>query len=205
MRGSVWVEQEIAIAAFIQHALKRKLEVAIYLQKGIHREGIREQLRLLPVEFEKADDVLTDFRDRLPQWMLNEAPEYSLAAMVRFTTDSLSGALHNYRLFVDLVNVGKVQVKDWRVKVEIPKEFVRVRQGLNDVAVIEEDSSALPPADAKIYPGEKRTNVVTVAYFVDDANYDLIDAEDSVVKVTLWSGDMPPSVLVVPLSQLNEF
>ncbi len=39
-RGSVWVEQELAICAFTQHVLDRRLEVALYLQRGISHEGI---------------------------------------------------------------------------------------------------------------------------------------------------------------------
>jgi hypothetical protein len=71
VRASVWIEQEIAIAAFIQHALKRQIEVAIYLQKGIKREGPREQLRLAPIEFETSAEVLSDVRQRVSAWRLD--------------------------------------------------------------------------------------------------------------------------------------
>ena len=74
VRASVWIEQEIAIAAFIQHALERKIEVALYIQRGIVREGIREQLRLAPVEFAAPDDVLNDVRERLTGWNLGTSP-----------------------------------------------------------------------------------------------------------------------------------
>jgi hypothetical protein len=43
-RTSVWVEQEMAIAAFLQQAQARRLEVAVYIQKGVKREGVRDQL-----------------------------------------------------------------------------------------------------------------------------------------------------------------
>ena len=33
IRGSVWIEQEIAIAAFIQHVLRRRIEGALYMQR----------------------------------------------------------------------------------------------------------------------------------------------------------------------------
>src|SRR5260370_6655098 len=51
-RASVWIEQEIAIAAFIQHIQKRPLRVAAYVQKGISLEGVREKLLLNPIQFE---------------------------------------------------------------------------------------------------------------------------------------------------------
>ncbi len=68
VRGSVWIEQELAIAAFIQNVLRQPIEVAMYFQKGIHREGIREQLRLGPVEFESDAEVVNDFRQRVATW-----------------------------------------------------------------------------------------------------------------------------------------
>ena len=64
-RGSLWVEQELAIAAFVQHVLKRDLQVVLYIQKGISREGIRQQLRLKPIEFESERDVVDDFAKRV--------------------------------------------------------------------------------------------------------------------------------------------
>lgn len=70
-RGSVWVEQEVAIAAFIQNVLARPIEVALYIQKGISLEGIRQQLRLKPFEFENPDEVIDDLRSRLKGWRLD--------------------------------------------------------------------------------------------------------------------------------------
>jgi hypothetical protein len=64
IRGSVWVEQEIAIASFLAHT-REDLPVLVYIQKGITREGVRQQLRLAPVEFETEDEVLIDLRRRI--------------------------------------------------------------------------------------------------------------------------------------------
>jgi hypothetical protein len=38
VRASVWVEQELAIAAFLQQAQGRQLAVAVHIQEGIQRE-----------------------------------------------------------------------------------------------------------------------------------------------------------------------
>jgi len=77
-RGSVWIEQEIAIAAFIQHVLKRNIEVVLYAQEGIELEGIRQQLRLKPVSFKTATDILTDLPGRLGSWQLESRRKASL-------------------------------------------------------------------------------------------------------------------------------
>jgi hypothetical protein len=65
IRGSVWVEQEIGIAAFLAQAQQRRLPVLVYIQKGIEREGVRQQLRLKPVEFEAEEEVLADLREQI--------------------------------------------------------------------------------------------------------------------------------------------
>jgi len=74
VRGSVWVEQEIAVAAFITQVLKRNLAVRLYVQKGIKREGIRDQLQLNPLTFLNNDEVVTDFRTWLGEQFHIETP-----------------------------------------------------------------------------------------------------------------------------------
>lgn len=65
IRGSIWIEQEIAIAAFLTETRKRDIPVLLYIQKGIKREGVREQLKLNPIEFVEESEVLADFVSRL--------------------------------------------------------------------------------------------------------------------------------------------
>ncbi len=63
-RASVWIEQEIAIAAFLT-ATRAEIPVLVYAPKGIKREGVREQLKLAPIEFTDEDDLLADFETQL--------------------------------------------------------------------------------------------------------------------------------------------
>jgi hypothetical protein len=65
VRGSVWVEQEIAIAAFLAQVHHRDIPALVYAQEKIKREGLREQLKLEPLTFKEEQQVLEDFRDRL--------------------------------------------------------------------------------------------------------------------------------------------
>jgi hypothetical protein len=69
-RGSVWIEQELAIAAFLRFLTGRDIPVFLYLQVGaegdeIKREGLREQLRLDPIPFASPEDVLRDLQRRI--------------------------------------------------------------------------------------------------------------------------------------------
>lgn len=61
-RGSVWIEQEIAIAASMQHAGKDLL-VAAYIEDGIKREGLRDLLHLNPMTFTNPDEIVRDFEN----------------------------------------------------------------------------------------------------------------------------------------------
>jgi hypothetical protein len=65
VRGSVWIEQEIAIAAFLTETQGRDIPVVLYLQEGIVLEGVRQQLHLNPFIFSKNEEVLSDFRQRI--------------------------------------------------------------------------------------------------------------------------------------------
>lgn len=65
MRASVWIEQEIAIAAFVQQRLGQRIDVKAYLQSGISREGLRQQLHLNVTHFSKNSEVIEDFRKHL--------------------------------------------------------------------------------------------------------------------------------------------
>jgi hypothetical protein len=67
-RASVWIEQEIAIAAFMVQVLGRPLCVAAYIHKDIAREGMRMELQLNPVSFRRDDEVLAHLRQILPAW-----------------------------------------------------------------------------------------------------------------------------------------
>jgi hypothetical protein len=68
IRASVWVEQEIAIAAYMTQILKRPLRIAPYIHRSIRREGMRDQLLLNAVPFMDDSEVLIHLRSVLPGW-----------------------------------------------------------------------------------------------------------------------------------------
>lgn len=68
VRGSVWIEQEIAIAAYITQMLKRPLKIAPYVHRTIRREGMRDQLLLNAILFTDDSEVLSHLRDVLASW-----------------------------------------------------------------------------------------------------------------------------------------
>jgi len=67
-RASVWIEQEIAIAAYIQRTRKQELKVAAYVHESIQREGLRQLLQLNPIQFKHSGEVLAHLTERLKSW-----------------------------------------------------------------------------------------------------------------------------------------
>jgi hypothetical protein len=65
-RASVWIEQEIAIAAYISRIEKRVLPIITYTHASVSREGLRQFIHLNPIEFRTELQVITDLITRLP-------------------------------------------------------------------------------------------------------------------------------------------
>ncbi len=67
-RASVWIEQEIAIATYIQRVENRSLPIIAFKHKLVGREGIRDLLHLNPIEFTDEAEVLAELPKRLETW-----------------------------------------------------------------------------------------------------------------------------------------
>lgn len=67
-RASIWIEQEIAIATYIQRVENRQLPIIAFKHKSVGREGIRDLLHLNPIEFTDEAEVLSELRIRLGAW-----------------------------------------------------------------------------------------------------------------------------------------
>jgi hypothetical protein len=65
IRASVWIEQEIAIATYIERLEKRQIEIIAFKHKSVSLEGIRSLLQLNPVEFNDDAQVLETLKKRL--------------------------------------------------------------------------------------------------------------------------------------------
>src|SRR5271154_1435950 len=68
VRASVWIEQEIAIATYIQRVEKRTLPIIAFKHKSVGRDGIRDLLHLNPFEFSQEAEILTELPKRLAAW-----------------------------------------------------------------------------------------------------------------------------------------
>jgi hypothetical protein len=67
-RASVWIEQEIAIATYIQRIEKRVLPVIAFIHNSVGREGLRDLLHLNPIAFISESEVLEKLPPLLREW-----------------------------------------------------------------------------------------------------------------------------------------
>ena len=79
VRASVWIEQEIAIAAYITQLLGREINILCYAHRDIilKREGMRAYLPLNPIPFTDGAEIISDLTDRLPRWKPTPRPSSS--------------------------------------------------------------------------------------------------------------------------------
>jgi hypothetical protein len=121
IRGSVWIEQEIAIAAFITHCMGRKIEVAAFIHEDIRREGIRDLLHLNPIQFRTNEEVLNRLPGILSTWKLEAA---NVKLHVRYNRTRTSSERHDYQLEVLVENTGSARIEQYQLDFMFPNAFL---------------------------------------------------------------------------------
>ena len=207
-RGSVWVEQELAICAFAQYVLDRQLAVALYLQRGISREGIRSQLRLKPVEFDSVRDVLADLPRQVAEWKLLAVSTAPLIARWEWKLQpGYTGERHDYRFSVQLYNNGNALIDQWKVEMWFPSSFIE-HADRSQPFVYNSDADTNYLGDAKrIWPGS-RLPVFTVAYVVTDGNWPgwlEVPREGPKVRIRVSTANAQPWEEEISMTDVQEF
>jgi hypothetical protein len=118
-RASVWIEQEIAIAAYIQRTTKSDLLAAAYIEKGVGREGLRELLHLNPLEFTSNDQIITDLKARLNTWHKSSESDYSGELQLE-VFPRREGPIQVRRLTPILMSRGK-RANEYSCMIEVPE------------------------------------------------------------------------------------
>lgn len=115
-RASVWVEQEVAMATFMEQVLGRPLYVALFVEKGIALEGIRQSIQLNPtVEFTKSEEVIAALREILPTWKtplyIADEERRKMVDSVVLTIKTDTGHQRNYTIFIENHSEYSVEIK----------------------------------------------------------------------------------------------
>ncbi len=139
-RASVWVEQELAITAFLEHISARKIYVEAFAQKGINREGVREQLLLNPTVFETSDEVLDRLRQILPKWGPAAAQSEVEIKLTSQNVTVVGGLAERHLLELSARNLSLRRIGGYWVELEIPLPFLI--PGRHYLALVQERTSA---------------------------------------------------------------
>lgn len=192
-RGSLWIEQEIAITAFIRHALGRSLPTYFYKQADVSLEGIRSALSMNPrVKFTGESQVLEDLRSVLPSAPFSASSEYDLEPVVTCEPTGENGARHTYVLKVDVKNIGEQRVAEFLMQVRFPRAFLRTigwaaenQHESNESHVCFELDQKRSPTQG-LYPGKTLREPLTFEYFVDNTLYRDSSAMRSTILIELF-------------------
>jgi len=208
IRGSVWVEQEIAIASFIQQVLGRRIEVALYIQRGIVREGIRQQLRLKPVEFDQSDEVLADLRERVESWAIQASTPQPLQADWRFEyLRPPASERHDYRFTVELVNTSSSIITKWMAEVWFPAQFIEGAATSERFVRFDIDDSRYSDAAKRIWP-DGRLLAFQIDYVVTSKNWPgWYEGERQMpsVRIRISAANQKPWQVEIPFMKIQHF
>jgi len=214
-RGSVWVEQEIAIAAFLKQSQGHDLEVAAYIQQGIKREGVRDQLHLNPVEFESEAEIVVHLRRRIEEGLFNPmraVPPKSVELRFAFQTLTRGGgAVHQYQFQVFVKNVGTEPLSEYWLELLFPNAVLE--QSTTFAAEVKDRRTSSHrffrhnQANLRraIYPGDEIL-ALSIDYHID---HDILHNQGAVlntpVVATFGSPGMPPRKLERPFRDFQNF
>jgi hypothetical protein len=214
-RGSVWVEQEIAISAFISQALKRPLHERAYVHENIRREGLRDKLHLNPVLFREGSEILRDLGALLPSWraLTQEKKEpLSLKANIRRRRVNVPGGGDDerYMLLVGIENDGELDATDFRLDVEFPETFLdegghmaRIATAKLGVALFAKNNK-----DSRIehlYPGAEVEGIISFHYAIrGKVKRENPESLQESVRAIVCSGNMKPKVSTTTIAELMD-
>lgn len=122
-RASVWIEQEIAIATYIQRIEKRTLPLIAFKHKSVGREGLRDLIHLNPFEFTEESEILAELPKHLTEWksLKPSGIELKLSSKAAGRQEG-----HNIsRLEITLVNGTNRLIEKYEVEVNIPSAILK--------------------------------------------------------------------------------
>lgn len=209
-RASVWVEQEVAIAAFLQQVLGRTLHLAAFSEKGVAREGIREALLLNPREFNNNQEILDHLRAVLPTWKTPTCGTATSDLAIEYKKRNITQKRHDYELILLLTNRGTESISQYHVDLEFP--LALLDQPNNNVHFIPNRSShsigffrTTQNMHGQVFPGDI-LQIMSVQYYVDRRIF-MYQQEllREMVRAKLYIGGAEPQVFEKSMVELQVF
>ena len=122
-RASVWIEQEIAIAAYIKYADKKTLPVIAFIHQSINMEGIRTLLHLNPISFTQDDEVLAKLPALLESW--KTIPAGAIRVELQSTRTREQDGHQQFRIDVYLVNETSRRIEVYDARFRFPARLLK--------------------------------------------------------------------------------
>jgi hypothetical protein len=123
-RASVWIEQEIAVATYIQRIEKHPLPIIAFKHVDVGREGIRDVLSLNPFEFTHEAEVLAALPKHLEEWRSSLKP-----SGIQIRLQSAKGYMNEghviRKLEVTLVNGTNQRITEYTCMVWLPASIFK--------------------------------------------------------------------------------
>jgi len=211
-RGSVWVEQEIAIAAFLSQIVGRTLNTAAFVHESVAREGMRDQLLFNPRKFKSSSDVLDHLRNVLPEWSTegtSSGGEVVLA--IKSNQTKITSERHDYELQLDITNNAERRIDDYQIDLLFPDTFLNqtIQYGREVYDRRTHTHRLFRVVSRKgldaIYPGDT-CKALTVPYYVDqDIFENKSEHLDDKVTATLYISGHDPQTFAKSIRELQNF
>jgi hypothetical protein len=212
VRASIWVEQEIAIAAYLAQVAGRKLNIAAYSHESVAREGMRDQLLLNPIVFSSSDAVLSHLAQVLPQWTASQATERNLVEIkISYRTQRITQERHDYQLQVTLLNRGSEPIEKYYLEILFPRDFldadtvhsVEIRERRTDTHRLFRMTQ--DHQKRTLFPGDP-VLIYTMDYFVDKNLFWRRSGQfPDIVGATLYIPGRPSVETEVRMRELQNF
>jgi hypothetical protein len=161
-RASVWVEQEIAIAAYIRTFEKADLPIIAFKHDSVCLEGIRSLIHLNPTPFQNDNEILPVLRERLKEWSslrskaneielqlkslpLPKMDEHLLRTLQVFVANHTNNPLSTYSLQLCL----PAKVLEHRSAIFPAEELPRSSDGIRRFRFSEREFGIVAPSQTK--------------------------------------------------------
>lgn len=209
-RASVWVEQEIAIAAFLRQTLHRSLDVVAFSAPGLHREGVRETVILNPITFSSDDDVMCELDRLLPVWAAKASRDRVSIELKWARVDARPGEI-DYELEAFVSNGSSAPLERYKFEVSFPRilasryqHFVSYTEcpGTDDCLVLrvttDDSGECLFPDD--------RVKLLAYRYTVSNSIFRSRVAKPiAPVVARLWYGAASPAEATLSFDEMHDF
>jgi len=122
-RASVWIEQEIAVATYIQRVERRDLPIIAFKHVSVGREGIRDLLHLNPIEFTDESEVLAALPERLARW--RALPSSGIQVQLSSAKGRLQDGHVIRNLEVTLINQTSQRIPKYDCEIWLPEGVLK--------------------------------------------------------------------------------